>query len=347
MSELTTRTGPEENGQRPSARAAAAAVQAVLSNDHERLELQFQSIVAEAAREDPKVVRAAWRVFEGELLHHFEDEELHILPAFAQQRPSEARAILAEHEQIRATLKGIGVDMDLQHLSRERVADFVANLRGHARHEDDLLYPWAAHQLGNAAGDRVRRTLSNSQDAPTRSSDEWLIDLERSTLRFSLRHVVIGEIRGQFRRWGGTITLDAQILARSSVRLWVDLASVDTDDPGRDDQIRSPEFFDVGSFPRATFSSTGLHLTEHANPIVKGRLDLHGFSEEVEVEVTRHDRWTSGKGVDRASYEAKARLDRRKFGLRWNQDLDVGGVVVGDEIELVAQLEAVRGTLAR
>jgi polyisoprenoid-binding protein YceI/hemerythrin superfamily protein len=345
MSELTPGIDPEENRQRPPARAAAAAVQAVLSNDHERLELLFQSIVAEAAREDPHVVRAAWRVFEGELLHHFEDEELHILPAFAQQRPSEARAILAEHEQIRATLTGIGVDMDLHRLSRERVADFVASLRAHARHEDDLLYPWAAHQLGDAAGDRVRRTLSASVKAPVRGS-EWHIDPERSTLHFSLRHIVVQEIRGQFRRWGGTITLDGEVLARSSVRLWVDLASVDTDDPGRDDQIRSPEFFDVGAFPQATFSGTGVQLTEHANPIVTGRLELHGFIGEVEVEVTRHDRWNEAKGLERVSYEAKARLDRQKFGLRWNQDLDVGGVVVGDEIEIVAQLEAARRPLA-
>jgi polyisoprenoid-binding protein YceI len=179
-----------------------------------------------------------------------------------------------------------------------------------------------------------------------RSSDEWEIDLDRSTLNFSLRHLVVQEIRGQFRRWGGTITLNGDILVRSSVRLWVDLASVDTDDPGRDAQIRSPEFFDVVAFPQATFSGTGVQLTEHANPIVRGRLDLHGFSDEVEVEVTRRDRWTADKSIERASYEAKARLDRRKFGLRWNQDLDVGGIVVGDEIEIVAQLEALRAPLA-
>jgi len=86
-----------------------------------------------------------------------------------------------------------------------------------------------------------------------------------------------------------------------------------------------------------------VQLTEHANPIVKGHLDLHGFLEEVDVEVTRHDRRSADRGIEQASYEAKARLDRQKFGLRWNQDLDVGGIVVGDEIEIVAQLEAVRG----
>jgi polyisoprenoid-binding protein YceI len=344
-SELTTGSGPEQKLQHPSAQVAEDAVRAVLSNDHERLELQFQSIVADAACKDPSVVRVAWRAFEAELLRHFEDEEVHILPAFAEQKPTEARALFAEHEGIRATLSALGVDLGQRRLSTERIRDFVASLRVHARHEDDLLYPWAAHRLGNAAGDRVRKKLSKSRAAPTRSSEEWHIDLDRSTLRFSLRHLVIHEIRGQFRRWGGTINLDDDILARSSVRLWVDVASVDTDDLARDDQLRSPDFFDVGAFPQATFSSTAVQLAERANPVVKGRLDLHGFIEDVEVEVTRHDRRTADKGIERTSYDVKARLDRRKFGLRWNQDLDVGGVVVGDEIEIVAQLEAVRDTL--
>jgi polyisoprenoid-binding protein YceI len=341
---MSESTGPEQSPhQHPSVQAAEDAVRAVLSNDHERLERQFQTIVADAAGKDPIVVRVAWRAFEGELLQHFDDEETNILPAFAQQRPTEARAIVAEHERIRATLAGLGVDVDLRRLSTERVTDFVVSLRAHARLEDDLLYPWAAHQISNAAADRVRKSLSKSKDASSSNSEEWRIDMDRSSLRFSLRHIVIHEIRGQFRRWGGTITLDDDILARSSVRLWVDLASVDTDDPGRDDQIRSPEFFDVAAFPQATFSSTSVQLTEHATPIVKGHLDLHGFLEEVDVEVTRHDRWTAERGIERAAYETKARLDRRKFGLRWNQDLDVGGIVVGDEIEIVAQLEAVRG----
>jgi polyisoprenoid-binding protein YceI len=343
MSELTTGSDREQKLQHPSAEAAEEAVRAVLSNDHERLERQLQSIVADATCKDPGVVRLAWRTFEGELLHHFEDEEVHILPAFAQQKPTEAGALLAEHERIRATLAALGVDLGQRRLSAERIADFVVSLRVHARQEDDLLYPWAAHQLGNAARDRVRKTLSKSPEAPTRSSEEWQIDLDRSTLRFSLRHLVVHEIRGQFRRWGGTITLNEESLARSSVRIWVDLASVDTGDPGRDDQIRSPEFFDVGAFPQATFSGAGVLLSQHVNPIVKGRLDLHGVEGDVAVAVTRHDRWTAYNGIERASYEANTRLDRRGFGLRWNQDLDVGGVVVGDEVEIVAQLEAVRG----
>ena len=174
----------------------------------------------------------------------------------------------------------------------------------------------------------------------TANHETWQIDLDRSTLGFSLRHIVIHEIRGRFGKWGGTVTLDGDHLASSSVRLWIDLSSVDTGDVERDAQIRSPEFFDVGRFPRATFTSRQVSLPARANPIVKGRLDLHGVTGGVDIEITRHNRWTDDTGAERISYQAKARIDRQRFGLRWNQDLDVGGVVVADEIEIFAQVEA-------
>ena len=135
--------------------------------------------------------------------------------------------------------------------------------------------------------------------------------------------------------------LTTTIWRSRSVYVWVDLASVDTDQVERDAQIRSPEFFDVGHFRQATFSSSEIQLPEHANPIVKGCLALHGFMEDVDLEITRHDRWTDANGIERASYEVTTRLDRRRFGLRWNLDLDVGGVVVGDEIEIVANVQAI------
>jgi polyisoprenoid-binding protein YceI len=337
--QLGKERGPSEAA---SSQGPDDAVRAVLSQDHERLERQFQSIVAEASSDDPIELREAWRAFEGEVLRHFEDEEVHILPAFAHQRPIDAQILLAEHERIRASLIRLGVDLDLHCLPAERIADFVASLRAHARREDEVLYPWAAHRLGDAARDRIRREISQTEEARMSGVEGWQIDLERSTLRFALRHIVVHEIRGRFGKWGGTVALRGDNLAKSTVRVWIDLASVDTNEPERDNQIRSPEFFDIVRFPQAKFSSTEVRLSEHANPIVKGRLDLHGFTGEVEAEITRHNRWTDDEAVERVSYEVKARFDRRKFGLRWNQDLDVGGIVLGDEIEVIAQLEAVR-----
>ncbi len=304
----------------PSTEAADDAIRAVLSQDHDRLERQFASIVAEASCDDPIALRQAWQAFESELLHHFDDLEEHVLPAFAQQKQTEARALLYEHQRIRDTLTRLGVDLDLHCLPAERVAEFVASLRAHARHEDDLLYPWAAHRLGEAARKRAEEAISTTEEGPMTDCETWQIDLDRSSLLFSLRHIVVHEIRGRFGKWGGTVTLDPHQLAKSSVRLSINLGSVDTGDAGRDAQIRSPEFFDVGHFPRATFASTEVNLPERANPIVKGRLDLHGFMSDVDLEITRHNRWTDDQGTERISYQVKARFDRRKFGLRWNQE---------------------------
>jgi polyisoprenoid-binding protein YceI len=343
MRETTMQLGKEEGpSETASPDGAEDAVRAVLSQDHERLERQFQSIVVEASSDDPIELREAWRAFESELLRHFEEEEIRILPAFAQQRPVDAQTLLAEHERIRASLIKLGVDLDLHCLPAERIADFVASLRAHARREDEVLYPWAAHRLSDVARDRIRREISKTEEARMTAVEEWKIDLERSTLRFALRHIVFHQIRGQFGKWGGTVALQRDNLARSTVRISIDLASVDTNESARDDQIRSPEFFDVDRFPQAKFSSTEVRLSEHANPIVKGRLDLHGFTGEVDAEIIRHNRWTDDKAVERISYEVKTSFDRRKFGLRWTQDLDIGGVVLGDEIEVIVRLEAVR-----
>lgn len=322
--------------------ASEQAVRAVLCQDYEQLERQLQSIVAQSTRDDPIALRVAWQAFENELVHHCDDEEAHVLPAFAEEMPTEAQALFLQHEQIRGTLSKLGADLELRRLPAERIADFVTTFREHLRYEEDLLYPWAAHWHEEAARQRVRRELSSYETIGPKSAEEWLIDLDRSSLRFSLRHVVTHEIRGQFWRWGGSLVLNDDDLSKSSVHLWVDLASVDTDDVERDAQIRSPEFFDVAHFPRATFSSNEVQLPEHANPVVKGCLALHGFIEDVDVEVTRHSRWTDANGIERASYELRSRVDRRRFGLRWNLDLEVGGVVVGDEIEILAAVHTRR-----
>ena len=171
---------------------------------------------------------------------------------------------------------------------------------------------------------------------------KWTIDPNRSTLRFALRHIIVHQIRGSFGRWGGTIALDEVEPTQSRVDVWVDLASVETGDPARDDHVRSPEFFDVARFPRASFTSIEIGAPRGSKATVRGRLDLHGIGQDVELDVVDQTQSKGSDGVERRAFTIKTRFDRRRFGLRWNQDLDVGGVVVGDTIELEARVEAVR-----
>jgi polyisoprenoid-binding protein YceI len=189
---------------------------------------------------------------------------------------------------------------------------------------------------------REEATRFVPRETPKRTKDgdleRWEINPAGSRLTFVLRHLVVQQIHGRFGRWGGTLFLDRQQPWLSSVRVWIDLASIDTDSAERDEHIRSPELMDVAQYPRADFESTSIEPRDGALQL-RGRLDLHGVIHDVELEVVARPGATS---AGRSVYGVSGKLNRQSFGLRWNQDLDIGGVVVGDEVELAAEVEVIR-----
>jgi polyisoprenoid-binding protein YceI len=170
--------------------------------------------------------------------------------------------------------------------------------------------------------------------------ERWQVDPVRSTLTFTLRHIVVQQIQGEFHRWGGALAIDRDHPSLSEVEIWVDVASIDTGSVERDDHVRSPEFLDVAQFPQARFKSTAIALSDE-RVRVAGILELHGVRHPVEMEVMVGPVTREGD-VGRASYDASGEINRQAFGLHWNQDLDVGGVVVGDRVELRARVQAIR-----
>ena len=170
--------------------------------------------------------------------------------------------------------------------------------------------------------------------------ERWEIDPARSSLTFNLRHIVVQQIRGRFERWGGTLFIDRRQPWLSSVEVWVDLASVTTDDPERDAHVRSSEFLDVARFPRAEFKSTNVEIPD-GQVVVEGRLSMHGVVHDVAIraDVEVGETMADSAGRQRTFYTARGVIDRQSFGLHWNQDLDIGGIVVGDEVEIMAKVE--------
>jgi polyisoprenoid-binding protein YceI len=166
--------------------------------------------------------------------------------------------------------------------------------------------------------------------------ERWEVDGSRSRLRFSLRHIVVQQIQGSFRTWGGTLYLDREEPTLSSLDIWVDLASIETGSVERDDHVRSPEFLDVGRHPRAEFKSTSVEI-RNGTAVVHGLLQLHGVTHDLDLEI----RPASGPSDAVPAYLVAAKLDRQSFDLHWNQDLDFGGVVVGDEVALTAEVKVV------
>jgi polyisoprenoid-binding protein YceI len=171
--------------------------------------------------------------------------------------------------------------------------------------------------------------------------ERWEVDPAVSVLSFTLRHLFVSEIRGQFYRWGGTLFLDRLQPMRSSVEVWVDLDSIDTGAPERDAHGRSAEVLDVAQFPRAVFKSTSVELADE-QLVVHGLLHLHGVVHDLDITVMVGGTTIDGHGVPRGRYTVRGSVDRQSFSLHWNQDLDVGGVVVGDRVEIVANVELIK-----
>jgi polyisoprenoid-binding protein YceI len=180
--------------------------------------------------------------------------------------------------------------------------------------------------------------MSPIKDPP--AAQQWEIDAARSSFTFKLRHIVVHQIRGRFKRWGGNFFIDRRQPWLSSAEVWVDLTSITTDDPARDAHVRSTEFLDVERFPHAEFKSTNVEIAD-GQVAIRGVLTLHGTAHDVEVRAEIDGMTTDPDGRPRTTFAAHGVIDRQSFGLHWNQDLDLGGVVVGDEVELDARVEAV------
>ena len=169
----------------------------------------------------------------------------------------------------------------------------------------------------------------------------WQADPARSEIAFKLRHLVLATIGGVARRWEATLRIDPDEPARSAIDVAIDAASLDTGDPQRDGHIRSSEFLNVGTHPRIRFNSTAVVPEGNDRYIVRGLLTILGITREVVLEVEDLDRTAAVDGIRRAVFRAHTTFDRQTFRLRWNQDLDEGGVVVGDKVEVSIKVEAV------
>lgn len=173
------------------------------------------------------------------------------------------------------------------------------------------------------------------------SQHTWEIDTTHSSVNFWVRHMVISKVHGRFTRWNGTIVLDDADISKSSVDVTIDATSIETHEPKRDAHLRSPDFFDVEKFPTLAFKSKKIQESG-GGLAVRGDLTLHGVTREVLLETESLGQTKDPWGGERVGFSAKTSIDRKEFGLGWNQVLEAGGVLVGEKIEITLEIEAVK-----
>jgi polyisoprenoid-binding protein YceI len=179
---------------------------------------------------------------------------------------------------------------------------------------------------------------TDTETIPGYIPGRWAIDPVHSDISFTARHMMVSKVRGHFREFGGELVTGTDP-RESQVTATIQVASVDTNNEGRDNHVRSGDFFDAATHPTATYRSTGV-VVEDGESVLNGELTLRGVSKQVPLRVEANGFGPDPQGGTRAGFTARGRINRRDFGV------DFGGVmngvaVLGDTIDLTLEIEAI------
>lgn len=177
-------------------------------------------------------------------------------------------------------------------------------------------------------------------------ASEWTLDPEHTEIGFSVRHMMVTDVRGAFEKYTAAITVDDKDMTKSSVAVEIDIASINTKVAKRDGHLKSPEFFDAAKFPKMTFKATKIEKGVAANAFkVTGDLTMHGVTKAVVLEVALTEEWQDPKewgGNTHRGVKATAKINRQDFGVSWQKKLDKGGVVASDEVTILINAELIK-----
>ena len=176
---------------------------------------------------------------------------------------------------------------------------------------------------------------------------EWKLDPAHSAAHFSVRHLMISNVRGEFTKIGGSVLLNPADPTKSSVEVTIDAGSLSTREPQRDEHLRSADFFNVAKYPTLTFRSKRIEKLGEEYFKVTGDLTIHGVTKEITFDIegptpSVKDPW----GNVRAGITGATKINRKDFGLVWNALTESGGVMVGDEVKINIEVELIQQTPA-
>ena len=187
--------------------------------------------------------------------------------------------------------------------------------------------------------------MNTTVTAPSQATrqTQWQLDPAHSAAHFSVRHLMISNVRGEFTKLTGNAQIDPADPAKSAVEITIEAGSLNTREPQRDEHLRSPDFFDVASYPTLTFRSKRVEPLGAETFKLIGDLTIRGVTRQVTFDVegptpSVKDPW----GNVRAGVTASAKVNRKDFGLVWNALTEAGGVVVGDEVKITIDAELIQ-----
>jgi len=175
------------------------------------------------------------------------------------------------------------------------------------------------------------------------STSTWNIDPVHSVAEFKVKHMMISNVKGQFPKVSGTLTLDESDPSKSRVEASIEAASIETRDAQRDAHLKSADFFDVEKFPSLSFNSANIKVVRDGELAAEGDLTIRGVTRKVVFTVEgptppAKDPW----GNTRVAVSATTKINRKDFGLTWNAALETGGILVGDEVTITLDVQFIK-----
>ncbi|BDG58977.1 YceI family protein [Caldinitratiruptor microaerophilus] len=174
----------------------------------------------------------------------------------------------------------------------------------------------------------------------------WVIDPSHTTVEFAVRHMMIATVKGRFAGVEGHILADPSDLTTAQAEVTIDVASIDTREPQRDEHLRSPDFFDAANFPKITFKSREIRRKGENEYEMTGDLTIRGVTRPVTLSLTSEGQAKDPWGNERAAFTVSGKINRKDFGLNWNVVLETGGILVGEEVRISVEVEAIKQAAA-
>jgi len=169
----------------------------------------------------------------------------------------------------------------------------------------------------------------------------WQIDSVHTHVGFSVKHMMVTTVRGQFRSYRGTLNLDPTDFTRSSFEGEIDVASIDTGNPDRDNHLKTGDFFDAANHPKIGFKSTRIEPKEGDDYVVHGSITIRGVTKPIALDVEYLGTSKNPYGKTVAGLAVRGSLNRKDFGVNFNAVLETGGVAVGEKVKLEVDVEAI------
>lgn len=170
----------------------------------------------------------------------------------------------------------------------------------------------------------------------------WKIDPAHSQVEFAVRHMMISNVRGRFEAFAGTVDFDEAEPSRSIVDIQIEAASINTKEPQRDAHLKSADFLNAEKYPYLRFKSKRVEMQDKTHARIKGDLTIKDVTREVVLDAEYSGQAKSPWGSFSAGFTASTKINRKDWDLQWNQVLETGGVLVGDQVNIELELELIK-----